>query len=60
MVEVPIMNLGQHAGYILGAYAFTVLVIGGLIVHGLRDHRSQKRSLERLQGDVGDGAGVRS
>ena len=29
------MTLGQHAGYILGAYAFTALVSAGLIVHAL-------------------------
>ncbi|MCI9880959.1 MULTISPECIES: heme exporter protein CcmD [Methylobacterium] len=54
------MNLGQHAGYILGAYAFATLVIAGLVVHGLRDHRAQKRALERLQGELKDDAGGRS
>lgn len=49
------MLLGPHAGYILGAYAFTTLVIGGLIGHALRDHRRQKRALAGLQ----DGAGER-
>ncbi|WP_264048606.1 heme exporter protein CcmD [Methylobacterium flocculans] len=49
------MILGPHAGYILGAYAFTVLVIGALIGHALRDHRTQKRALATLQ----DGAGER-
>jgi heme exporter protein D len=50
------MSLGPHAGYILGAYAFTALVIGGLIAHALRDHRAQKRALDSFQ----DGAGERS
>jgi heme exporter protein D len=49
------MNLGTHAGYIFGAYAFTALVVAGLIVHALRDHRAQKRALAGLQ----DGAGER-
>jgi heme exporter protein D len=53
------MTLGHHAGYILGAYAFTALVIGGLILHALRDHRARKRELDRLQGEVMDGSGVR-
>lgn len=49
------MDLGPHAGFILGAYAFTALVIGGLIVSALLDQRAQKRSLATLQGESGDG-----
>lgn len=58
--EVLSMTLGQHAGYILGAYAFTALVIGGLTLHALRDQRSRKRELDRLQGEVKDGPGGRA
>jgi heme exporter protein D len=54
------MTHGQHAGYILGAYAFTALVIGGLTLHALRDQRSRKRELDRLQGEVKDGPGGRA
>lgn len=48
------MNLGTHAGYIVGAYAFTALVIGGLIAQALRDHRAQKRALANLQDGTGE------
>ncbi|MCJ2034485.1 heme exporter protein CcmD [Methylobacterium sp. J-068] len=50
------MILGTHAGYILGAYAFTALVIGGLILHAVRDHRAQKRALAGLQDAGGERA----
>ena len=36
-------------GFILGAYAFTALVVGGLILRALRDHRAQRRALAALQ-----------
>ena len=42
-------DLGPHAGFILGAYAFTALVIAGLIGHALRDRRAQTRALAALQ-----------
>jgi heme exporter protein D len=47
-------SLGPHAGFILGAYAFTALVIGALIWRSLSDHRAQKQALIALQGDAGD------
>ncbi|NEU11197.1 heme exporter protein CcmD [Methylobacterium sp. BTF04] len=49
-------DLSPHAGFIVGSYAFTALVIGGLIVRALRDNRAQKRALAAF----GDGAGERS
>ncbi|GEP11849.1 heme exporter protein CcmD [Methylobacterium gnaphalii] len=48
------MNLGSHAGFIVGAYAFTALVIGTLIVGALLDQRAQKRALASLQGETGE------
>ncbi|MBO1022660.1 heme exporter protein CcmD [Methylobacterium sp. SD274] len=47
-------SLGPHAGFILGAYAFTALVIGALIWRSLSDHRAQKQALAALQGDAGE------
>jgi heme exporter protein D len=44
------VDLGPHAVFILGAYAFTALVVGGLILAALLDHRAQRRALARLQG----------
>ncbi|GJE16408.1 heme exporter protein CcmD [Methylobacterium marchantiae] len=49
-------SLGPHASFILGAYAFTALVIGILIWRSLSDHRAQKRALAILQGDAGERA----
>ncbi|TXM75582.1 heme exporter protein CcmD [Methylobacterium sp. WL69] len=43
------LDLGPHAGFILGAYAFTALVIAGLIGHAMRDRRAQTRALAALQ-----------
>jgi len=45
------MDLGTHAGFILGAYGFTALVIAGLILALWRDTRAQKRALAELQGE---------
>jgi heme exporter protein D len=46
------MDLGPHAGFILAAYGFTVLVVSGLILNALRDHRAQKRILATLQAET--------
>ncbi|GLS44897.1 heme exporter protein CcmD [Methylobacterium brachythecii] len=48
------MDLGSHAGFIVGAYAFTALVIGGLVIGALLDQRAQKRALTALRGETGD------
>lgn len=48
------MDLGPHGGFILAAYAFTTLVVSGLILNALRDHRAQKRALSGLQDEAGD------
>ncbi len=56
-MSAPTMSaLGPHAGFILGAYGFTALVIGGLIWRSLADHRAQKRALSALQGEAGERA----
>ena len=47
-------SLGPHAGFILGAYAFTALVIGALIWRSLSDHRAQKQALAALLVDAGE------
>ncbi|MGI6247358.1 MAG: heme exporter protein CcmD [Pseudochelatococcus sp.] len=36
---------GAHTGYIVAAYAFAALVVGGLILRAVLDHRAQKRAL---------------
>ena len=41
--------LDAHAPFIIASYAVTLLVIGGLIVKILADHRAQKRALSDLE-----------
>jgi heme exporter protein D len=43
------MNLGQHAGYIVAAYAVAVSVIGALIVWVAFDHLRLRRTLADLE-----------
>jgi heme exporter protein D len=46
--------LGPHAAFIVAAYAITALVVLGLIVWAVVDHRAQLRALADL-----DARGVR-
>jgi len=39
----------DHAGFILAAYAATALVVAGLILHAVIDHRAQRRALGDLE-----------
>ncbi len=41
----------QHAGFILGAFGLTFLVVAGLVVSIVLDHRALKRELTRLDPD---------
>ena len=41
--------MGPHAAFIVAAYAVTALVIGGLIVRAVLDHRAQTRALGELE-----------
>lgn len=50
-------GLGPHAGFILASYAAVAVVLGGLILSILRDHRAQQRALAELEQR---GAGRRS
>ncbi|MDP4023927.1 heme exporter protein CcmD [Methylobacterium sp. NEAU 140] len=45
------MDLGPHGGFILAAYAFTILAMGGLVGNALRDRRAQRRALRRFGED---------
>ncbi|MGH1569759.1 heme exporter protein CcmD [Methylobacterium sp. P31] len=40
------MDLGPHGGFILSAYAFTALVMAGLVGNAIRDRRAQRRALK--------------
>jgi heme exporter protein D len=44
------MDLGPHAFFIIAAYAATALIIGGLILRAVIDHRAQVRALAELEG----------
>jgi heme exporter protein D len=43
------MNLGAHAGFIVAAYAVTLVVVAALIAWVMLDHRAQKRNLARME-----------
>jgi heme exporter protein D len=43
------MDLGPHAGFIFAAYAAAILVIGGLVLWVLFDHRTQQRAIAALE-----------
>ena len=42
-------GFGEHAGFILAAYALAVLIIGGLVLWLLIDGRAQHRRLAELE-----------
>ncbi len=50
-------DLGPHAGFILASYVAVAVVLGGLVLSVLRDHRAQTRALAELEQR---GAGRRS
>ena len=41
--------LGNHAGFIIAAYALAALIVAGLVLRSVLDHRSQKAALARLE-----------
>jgi heme exporter protein D len=43
------MDLGPHAFFIVAAYAVTALVIVGLILRAVLDHRMQMRAIAELE-----------
>jgi heme exporter protein D len=43
------MDLGPHAVFILGSYGFAALVVGGLVLRAILDHRAQRRALDLLE-----------
>jgi len=43
------MDLGPHAGFIIGAYLIAAFVVAALIVWVAADHVAQKRALADLE-----------
>ncbi len=43
------MDLGPHAGFIIGAYIVVTAVVAALIVWVAADHAAQKRALADLE-----------
>ena len=39
----------QHALFVAAAYAVTALIVGGLILRAILDHRAQRRALAGLE-----------
>ncbi len=42
------MDLGPHAVYIVAAYAVTALIVAGLVLRAVLDHRAQTRALSEF------------
>ncbi|TXM68387.1 heme exporter protein CcmD [Methylobacterium sp. WL120] len=45
------LDLGIHGGFILASYAFTALVMAGLVLNAVRHRRAQRRALSQLQAE---------
>jgi heme exporter protein D len=43
------MEAGRHAGFIWSAYGLAALIVLGLVVRAVLDHRAQRRALARLE-----------
>jgi heme exporter protein D len=43
------MDLGPHAGFIIGAYAMAVAVVAVLVLWVIADYAAQKRALAELE-----------
>jgi heme exporter protein D len=43
------MDLGPHAGFIVGAYIIAAAVVAALVVWVTADHTAQKRALAELE-----------
>lgn len=43
------MGVGPYAFFILAAYAATALILGGMVLRAVIDHRVQLRALARLE-----------
>ncbi len=43
------MDLGPHAGFIIGAYIVATAVVAALIIWVTADHAAQKRALAELE-----------
>ena len=42
--------MGPHAAFIVAAYAATALILGGLVLRAVLEHRAQTRALAELEG----------
>jgi heme exporter protein D len=45
------MEFGPHGGFIVAAYAFTALIMIGLVANAWRDRAAQRRALHRFGED---------
>jgi heme exporter protein D len=43
------MDLGPHAGFIIGAYIVATAVVAALVIWVIADHAAQKRALAELE-----------
>jgi len=42
-------SLGPHAFFIVASYAVAVLIVAGLVLWVVTDHRAQRRALDALE-----------
>ena len=43
------LDLGPHAGFIIGAYIVSAAVVAALVIWVIADHAAQKRALAELE-----------
>ena len=43
------LGLGPHGGFIVASYAAAALIVGGLIVRAVVEHRTLQAALKRLE-----------
>jgi heme exporter protein D len=43
------MDLGPHAGFVVGAYAAAALILGALVLWVVADHRALTHAIDALE-----------
>ena len=43
------IDIGQHAEFIFGAYGVTMLLVGSLVLYVNRDYHTQEKRLKELE-----------
>jgi heme exporter protein D len=51
---MPELDAGRHAAFIWAAYGAAALILAGLVLRAILDHRAQRRALARLEARAGE------